>query len=278
MKLLKVTNIQRGCVYDGPGVRTTVFLKGCTLRCPWCCNPESISYDDEWFLDNDKCLLIKGRSSKYCELCERNNGSKSINECPFGVAIPTSDYYNIEELFDILIKDVSLYFSTNGGVTFSGGEPLLNAETLIPLLKMLFEKRIHVAFETTLLSPPHHLSSVSSYVNCFLVDLKLQPQLYLNNHKYIEVMKERLNHIRDKDIYFRMVYVDDMKNKKESVLYLLKMLNVDKIDILLCHSLGKKKYEKLSMEFVDYSANRENAKLFCGFLMDNGICSDLLTV
>lgn len=74
MKSLEVTNIQRGCVYDGPGVRTTVFLKGCSLCCPWCCNPETITREDAFYIDNSKCLKYQGISSSICNACEKYGG------------------------------------------------------------------------------------------------------------------------------------------------------------------------------------------------------------
>lgn len=134
--MLKITNIQRGCVYDGPGVRTTVFLRGCTYRCPWCCNPETISERDH-YLDWAKCQDYKGRTSTLCDSCERLGGKKPLSECPFGVYEKTYKEYDAKSLERELEKDYELMRASGGGVTFSGGEPLLFAKELEPILESL---------------------------------------------------------------------------------------------------------------------------------------------
>ena len=172
MKQLRVTNIQSGCVYDGPGVRTTVFLKGCSLHCPWCCNPETISYEKQWFIDDRKCVSRQGLCSELCNPCVRLNGVRSIHSCPYGVAEPAFHDYSPEKLLEILLKDNELYKESHGGVTFSGGEPLLQSEELVNLLNLLKGFGIHIAIETTLFASTEALAVVLPYVDFYIIDLK----------------------------------------------------------------------------------------------------------
>lgn len=278
MKSLRVTNIQRGCVYDGPGVRTTVFLKGCSLHCPWCCNPETISYEEQWFIDDGKCLHKKGLTSNLCEGCEWLQGERPVNECPFGVAESVSKDYTPEELYDIILKDKNLYKTTDGGVTFSGGEPLLQAKELVVLLDKLKKNNINVAFETSLFVSEENLKLIIPYSDLFFVDLKLQPQMFLGNRAYFNKICKKLALLSEKRLIFRMVFVNKAFDKKDEILTILKNMNVHNIEILLCHNLGLKKYQKLSKQYVDYSSEKTKAKEFCDFINNNMIHTTLLSI
>lgn len=278
MKPLKITNIQRGCVYDGPGIRTTVFMKGCTLHCPWCSNPETIYGGNEWFVDDQKCLLLQGVHSKLCCSCERNNGYKSIKECPFGVSEATSKDYDIETIEEYLLRDLSLYSETNGGVTFSGGEPLLQAKGLVPLLCRLKKKKINIAFETTLTASIDDVLLVLPYVDIWIVDLKIQPQMMLNSNSYIKRICMCLSLISHKSILYRMVFVDELSDVKLNVLKNLSELSVSELEVLLCHNLGYNKYMRLSIPNKDYTANKLKAESFVKFLIENNVTATLLSV
>lgn len=278
MKQLRVTNIQRGCVYDGPGVRTTIFLKGCTLHCPWCCNPETISADEEWYIDDEKCSLNKGFHSKFCLNCERNKGTISVRQCPFGVSEKASNDYSVEELYDTIIRDKELFMETCGGVTFSGGEPLLYADELEPLLIKLTGNGIQVAMETTLVSLKSNLLKVYPYISCFIVDLKLQPQMKLNDADYIEKITMMLSLINDKPKIIRVVFVDEMLDVKEHICQQMKTIGLTDLEILQCHDLGKKKYEKLDKQHISYSANIEKARSFVEYVNKSNFNAKLLTV
>lgn len=277
MKLLRVTNIQRGCVFDGPGVRTTVFLKGCTLRCPWCCNPETISQKEEWFVDDTKCLFTNGISSEICKACVRIGGVKPITACPFGVTEPTSSDYSVDELYESILRDENLYRVSGGGVTFSGGEPLLQAVGLSPLLERLKEKDINIAFETTLVAPPDCLGIIKNNIDLFIIDVKLQPQMFLNSQNYIIKLLNNLDVLRNYNTIFRMVYVDEVWTNRQEVTENLLKLGILELELLICHNLGSSKYKKLSLESLDYTSDIANAELFVSFLSENGIRSTILS-
>lgn len=278
MRQLRVTNIQRGCVFDGPGVRTTVFLKGCFLCCPWCCNPEAISFDEQWFVEDSKCLARQGVDSVLCKDCERLGGIRHQTECPFGVAEPVSEDYSIDDLYRIILKDVSLFSDTGGGVTFSGGEPLLQAKSLQPLLVLLKSSNIGIVFETTLMAPTDNLRLTLPYIDSLLVDLKLQPQMKLDDIAYIEQIKHHLSLVNHKQVAFRMVFVDEIIASRQSVLEILHELGVNKLELLLCHNLGQKKYERLNLPNADFSASRNLADEFTDYMTANEIKTKLLSV
>lgn len=278
---LRVTNIQRGCVYDGPGVRTTVFLKGCTMRCPWCCNPETISSEADYFIDDSKCQLRKGIRSKLCVSCERNGGSQPISLCPFGVCEPTSHDYSASELFEILSKDFDLMRSSGGGVTFSGGEPLLQIDALEPLLELLNNEGINIAFETTLTTSIESVEKAVNYADTMIVDVKLQPQhpLY-NNQSYIKRLQSHLNTCRENKMHviYRMVFTDVMLDASINIVAVLKILNIGSIELLKCHNLGDNKYKKLNLSNAIYSASFESFDSFAVILEKENIRIEKLSV
>lgn len=102
------------------------------MHCPWCCNPENISLEQEWFFDDSKCIKRKGIASELCASCKRNDGDRAITECPFSVAEPVCHDWLPFDLFLQIEKDKEL-FGKSGGVTFSGGEPLIQADALLPV-------------------------------------------------------------------------------------------------------------------------------------------------
>lgn len=278
---IRVTAIQRGCVYDGPGVRTTVFLKGCTMRCPWCCNPETISSDEENYTDNKKCIILNGGNSDICRDCVRVGGDRLELECPFGVSEPVSNDYTVDELYHLLSKDFTLMKSSGGGVTFSGGEPLMQIDALEHLLAKLHLVGIHIAFETTLTSSIGTIEKASFYSNLFIVDLKFQPEhpLFLNQTYYNGLKQAiRLLKSNDKRIWYRFVFTDGVLAAKEKVLESLNYLRVPEIELLRCHNLGEIKYSKLKRVAVDYSASSSTFESFAIYLKNKNIRINQLSI
>lgn len=281
MRPLKVTSIQRGCVYDGRGIRTTVFLKGCTLHCPWCCNPEAIRDDDEVFIDESKCLKNSGISARFCESCERSDGANPVTMCPLGVGQNVATDYMQEAIYEILVKDYELFARTGGGITFSGGEPLLQAEALLPLVQRLAQANIDVMFETTLVVPTEYLVDILPYAHGFLVDLKLQPQMKLYDTAYLDRMKTHLRMLKDmKRITNRLVFVDAMIAHKERVVSVLQELGIHCVELLSCHDLGAKKYEKLALSHThkNFSADSNLLVAFSEYLKEQNVQTSILVV
>ena len=270
MKQLEVTAIQRGCVYDGHGVRTTVFFRGCPFACPWCCNPETLYSSPSYFLNDDKCLKQKGIVSSLCSQCERNGGNVSLLQCPFGVYEPVSKSYDVHQLLKKVKFDKEVFRKSGGGVTLSGGDPLIHAEALRPFLESLFNERISCSIETTLYFKQTNLfESIIMYIKEWIVDLKLQIENYKAD--YLDVVSRNLTFLRQNgcDIRFRLVYVDTLK--VENVLDTFASLNINAIEIIKCHALSKIKYQKLGLAFTDYSPSEENYSQFVYDLKKCGI-------
>jgi pyruvate formate lyase activating enzyme len=228
-KKVVVTNIQRMCMHDGPGIRTTVFLKGCSLHCPWCSNPENIHFEQEEY---------------------KKNGSIGIYGKP----------YDMEELYAEIIKDRK-FFGSKGGVTFSGGEPLLALSALLPLLQRLKEDGIHICVETALHVNTENLKAVLPYIDLFFADMKiLQPDLcrevlggevtlYLHNLDVLQY--ESVPFIVR--IPCNLEYTLREDNFRLILEWMTNHPHIS-VEIFATHSLGKSKYESLGLECKEWKA------------------------
>ena len=229
---VRITNIQHFSLQDGSGIRTTVFLKGCNLTCPWCCNPENIRFEIEEYIHNNQ------------------------NEY-FGYDI------SLEELEKEILKDEIYYDDGKGGVTFSGGEPLLQIKELEPLLKSLKERDINICFETSLSAPTNLLEIAIDYIDEIFVDIKILEEkearniLNLDLNLYYTNLELISNSILDKgNITFRIPLNNEYTLKEENVELILKLIEkyADfKVEIFKTHNLAQSKYESLNKEFKQIS-------------------------
>lgn len=179
-----IFDIQRFCVHDGPGIRTTVFFKGCPLRCKWCHNPESLKKDTQLMFRAHKC----GGCGSCLEVCpagahtfdtERHeldfskceNCGNCVNVCCYGALEFAGKCVSLEDALESLMVDAP-YFEIGGGVTLSGGEPLLQPEFAIVLAKELHSRKIHVALETSGFAPMEVFLSVAEKMDLILFDYK----------------------------------------------------------------------------------------------------------
>lgn len=174
-----VFDITRGSTVDGPGIRTTVFFKGCNLDCFWCHNPESKSPRAQLGLFSEKCVRC-GVCKKVCAhpeecvLC-----GMCAENCPAEARKLFGRFFSTGDLHRILLADRDFYQATGGGVTFSGGECMLYPDFIGSLAKMCFASGIHVAVDTAGNVPWSHFERVLPYVDCFLYDIKaLTPELH----------------------------------------------------------------------------------------------------
>ena len=270
---IRVTAIQRLCVNDGPGVRTVVFLKGCYLQCPWCCNPEAIHYDEDEYLDKGNCKYPE--RNPICKNCELHGGLATKDRCPLGAFEKTYKDYEVEKLFDLLMRDATLY-KDGGGITFSGGEPLLQAVAIKPLLQRLKDEDIHIAFETTLYAPSAQYDAVKAYVDYWLVDLKFQFGYMTNKDYTVDINDFNVNLQNllssEKAVVYRMVVMEEMMEKASQIIQRLKGHGIDGIELLSYHGLAESKYKELGKVFKRFQPlSNSHLEALSGMLVTNGI-------
>ena len=219
MKML-ISNIQRFCLNDGTGIRTTVFFMGCPLKCFWCSNPEN----------------LESRLRKY----SKDNVVKTFGR-----------FYEEDELFEEIIKDKD-FFENGGGVTFSGGECLLFLKDNISLLKRLKKAGVSICVETCLNVPKENILSVKDYIDEMFVDLKI----FTDRAKEINCDKDlvlnNLQLIKDKKAVttFRIPLVkhfNDDLNNLDIIKQIIFNFNPKKVEIFEVMNLGKEKYISLGL-------------------------------
>lgn len=174
-----VFDIKRFAVHDGTGIRTTIFFKGCPLRCKWCQNPEGLETQRKPIYLENTCIKCQGCAQyNQVEYIDRpyfisfNDFDEIVNECPSGAIRYDSEYYTIDELMKEIKKD-EVFFRESGGVTFSGGEPLIQGKYLIELLKQCKEEGIHTAIETTMYADIEFIKEILPYLDLIYIDMKL---------------------------------------------------------------------------------------------------------
>jgi glycyl-radical enzyme activating protein len=185
MTELNLFNIQRFSLHDGPGIRTTVFFKGCGLRCPWCSNPESQSSERELSHYEDKCVKC-GTCIKICpqKAVSLSDGKIIVDRikcdrCGICTEFCLHDAMkilgfnkNADEIMKIIEKDTVYYSESGGGVTFSGGEPLLQTKGIIELNRRCKEKDINTAVETTADVSERVFEEATKDIDLLLIDVK----------------------------------------------------------------------------------------------------------
>jgi len=181
-----IFNIMRFCVHDGPGIRTTVFFKGCTMDCRWCHNPEGLSDRPDLSYRPDMCIqcgecfgvcpngaveFSDGRYHHVWSRCQRCGVCAEV--CVTGARELIGRHVSVDEVMDEVEKDAVFYSESGGGVTFSGGEPLMQPGFLLSLLDACLERGIHTAVETSGCASWNDLEMISKKVGLFLFDLKV---------------------------------------------------------------------------------------------------------
>ncbi|MBC7331052.1 MAG: glycyl-radical enzyme activating protein [Synergistetes bacterium] len=265
-----IFDIKRYTIHDGPGIRTTVFMKGCPLNCWWCHNPEGISRNVEIGYFEYKCLKCK-TCLTVCPLnaitfheekgikIDRNKCNGCGNcaaRCPSNALKRIGRTIDILELLSEVEKDIPLYDSSGGGVTFSGGEPLAQPEFLRECLKELKKRYIRTAVDTSGYASQESLESILPYTDVFLYDVKLFDSEEHKKYTGVsnEVIKDNLRLLakEKKHVILRFPVIpgitDKMENVKGWVGFISKLNNIKEINLLPYHDI-EEKYSRLDREY-----------------------------
>ncbi|MDF2941914.1 MAG: glycyl-radical enzyme activating protein family [Herbinix sp.] len=263
----KIFNIQRFSVQDGPGVRTTVFFKGCNLKCKWCHNPESISFKNQIELYKERCIgcgkcyviCPQGAHSMEEHAGHRIDRDKCIGcfqcaeNCFAEALVGVGSSVSVEKLMEAIVTDELYYKNSGGGVTFSGGECMLQADFLKELLIACKQRKLHTAIDTAGAVPWTQFEKVLDWTDLYLYDLKavdskVHKQLTgVDNTLIIEnlIKLTRLG----KEIVIRIPYIIGLNDMElEGMSNLLQGLTVARVEVLGYHKLGDSKYHALEME------------------------------
>jgi pyruvate formate lyase activating enzyme len=235
-----VFDIGRGSFVDGPGMRTIVFFKGCPLRCVWCHNPESWDSREQMLFDEKKCMA--------CGRCEKG--------CNFGARKSIGAFYPVEKLVLAILKDKEFYRVSNGGVTFSGGEPLLHIDYLYKVASRLKEQHIHIAVETSGYFDWNALErKLLPCIDLFLFDLKIMDPLrhkkYTGQSNEVILSNFKMLHQRSANIMPRVPlipgFTDDEENLKR-VAQFLKEQGIRDCVFLPYNPGGIERYRQLGLK------------------------------
>ncbi|HDL17912.1 MAG TPA: glycyl-radical enzyme activating protein [Bacteroidetes bacterium] len=263
-----IFDIKRFAIHDGPGIRTTVFFKGCPLSCRWCHNPEGINANDEIIYRENRCIhcddcisvcslqAITNRdggkiiNTEICDLC-----GKCVDICPSTALEFVGTNMTVSEVMGEIEKDTAFFDESGGGVTFSGGDPLLQFDFLRKILEQCRERKIHTTLDLSGYCPYESLENIQNLVTLFLFDLKVYDEeihrqytgvsnrLILSNLKKIT---KNENHV-----IVRIPVIPGVNDTEKEIdnisRYLSSLSNLREVHLLRHHNLGVSKYEQLSM-------------------------------
>lgn len=255
-------DMAHGSFTDGPGVRTVVFFKGCNLKCKWCHNPESKSAASQMIFYENKCTGCglckevcpnKGESCDLCGVCTRY--------CPSSAKKICGKMRTAEEVMQEIIKDEMFYKKSNGGVTFSGGECMLQIDFLKTLLKECRKAGIHTAVDTAGNVTWENFLKILPYTDMFLYDVKcFTKELHtegtgVGNERILENLKRLSEHFEG-DIIIRIPIIPGFNTDDDELCKMsefLKNIKCKDIELLPYHRLGENKYAAIHEEVTTYS-------------------------
>ena len=267
-----IFDIKRFAIHDGPGIRTTVFLKGCNLNCVWCQNPEGIPFGKGIWVNKELCKacgscvdscptealkLVQGRvkyDEKLCTFCDA-----CIEVCPTHAIRRIDRSFTIEELVEEVVKDRVFFDTSNGGVTLSGGEPLGQPEFAIKFLERLKQENINTCIETALFVPQEILKRTIPFVDHYFVDIKLfdthlhkkyigtENELILENFRYLAS--------RQDNIVVRVPLIPGITAHEENLKSIASFVHAInpriKIELLNFNWVSKAKYDALGIKYFN---------------------------
>jgi len=261
-----ISGIKRMEIHDGDGLRTTVFFKGCPLKCIWCHNPESIDYHKQIAIIKNKCILC-GTCRSVCphgavyltDKCSQIDFSKCVkcfdcvNTCPTGAMTLYGKEYTVNELVDILMQDEPFFKNSGGGVTLSGGECLAQPDFVVELAKELYQKDIRVNIDTCGFVKQEIFDRMIPYTDVFLYDMKAFDtfvhkqctgqgnEIILSNLKYLVKKGCKI------EIRYPLVMGYNDKECEKIAKFLSSLGGIKKVKVLQYHKFAGSRYDALGM-------------------------------
>lgn len=263
-----VFNIQKYSLHDGPGIRTTVFLKGCPLCCAWCHNPESMQACPEVLVVESRCITC-GECRDACPLQDSVEGdgplparvpdclqcAACVEACPTDARQMVGRQRYVNEVLQELIADRVFYDQSGGGITVSGGEPLAQPAFLIALLRACREQRLHTVLDTTGLGQMQHLLAAAALADLVLYDLKafdndLHRKLTGVSNEPILGNLKQLSRVH-RGIWIRLPVVPGLNDNLEDLSgmadFVASLGTIEQVSLLPFHRTGLHKWKRLGL-------------------------------
>ena len=272
----RVSNIQKFSLHDGPGIRDLIFFKGCPLHCLWCANPETQNYRPELSFIENRCI-----GCDECGLCERacpegairksaggkieidrrlcTNCGECAKVCPAQSLRLLGEDMSVEDIVKVVEEDSAFHSRSGGGITISGGEPLVQAKFAAELLKECRDQGIDTAIETTGHARWEDVENVCQYANLIFYDIKHMDSSKhkaftgVGNELILENIKRLARHFPKTPIIVRTPvvsgYNDSEDNIKATVDFLSEVKTVRRYELLPYHGFGESKYHQLGREY-----------------------------
>ena len=289
-----VFNIKKFSIHDGPGIRTTVFLKGCPLRCEWCANPESQLEKVQILYDFKKCIhCLSCINTCPSQAISLNNDHIHINfdscvgclqcvhHCYQDALSHEGEYKDVDEVVKICLQDLDFYEESDGGVTISGGEGMSQPRFVEALVNKLKEHHIHVAIETTGYIDHSTFKELASMFDLLLFDVKHydSQKHYQGTHVYNERIIENLTWAIEQGIEVlpRIPVIPNFNASLEDAKGLADLLvrvGAKRVQLLPFHQFGEKKYELLNREYSlknIKALHPEDLKDYQNIFLDQGL-------
>jgi pyruvate formate lyase activating enzyme len=308
----RIFNIQKYSIYDGPGIRTLVFFKGCPLRCQWCSNPEGlvkkyqVMFKEKLCIDCGNCIPVcplnihyfldqaklpaEGTRHRLNRSIDCSGCRKCEAICPKQALAVVGQDITISEALEIIRQDELFYLNSGGGVTLGGGDPAMQPEFAANLLMECRREGIHTAIETSGYAKLESLVMMAKFADLLLYDLK-----HIDSDRHLELAGVRNERILDnfKEMIrrgfatkVRMPLIKGLNSSEETMNKTIEFLksfqsyrNFHGIDLLPYHKLGINKYRQLDMEYAitgDLSLNDEELDEIAKHFKDSGFQADII--